>query len=149
MANTSAEISSDEDVEEDGCGAAGVDADFFAPACLAGFETARAVAICDGIIDLIAVFFNVSGRQIRSTKRTSKPVSRVRQIGMYVAHVGLGMKMADVGAGFGRVKSTVIHACHTIEDMRDDEDFDLIVSRVERLVAIAFSLEPGEGRRDG
>jgi len=102
--------------------------------------TAEAVEICDGIIDLLAVFFNVSGRQLRSSKRTVKPVSRIRQIGMYVAHVTLGLKMVAVGAGFGRDKSTVVHACHTIEDMRDDEDFNVIVSRVEHLVTIAFSL---------
>lgn len=104
-------------------------------------DPAIASAMCDGIIDLIAIFFNVSGRQLRSPQRTSRPVSRVRQIGMYVAHVTLGMKMTAVGTGFGRDKSTVVHACHTIEDMRDDEDFDVIVSRVERLISVAFSLD--------
>lgn len=118
------------------------------PRC-AALDTAEVMAACDGIIDLLSVFFNVSGRQLRSPRRTSKPVSRVRQIGMYVAHVTLGMKMTAVGAGFGRDKSTVVHSCHTIEDMRDDEDFDLIVSRVERLIVVAFSLERNGVRRDG
>jgi len=115
------------------------------------FEGESAVAACDGIIDLLAVFFNVSGRRLRSAGRASLPIARVRQIGMYIAHVTLGMKMTAVGAGFGRDKSTVVHACHTIEDMRDDEDFDRIVARVERLVRVAFSLErwAGGGRSDG
>lgn len=113
----------------------------------AGTE-ARAIALCDAIIDLTAIFFNVSSRDLRSSGRTSNPVSRVRQIGMYVGHVTLGLKMTEVGAGFGRDKSTVVHACHTIEDMRDDEDFDLIVARVERLVSVAFSLNRQDGRRD-
>lgn len=104
-------------------------------------EGEAAAAACDGIIDLLAVFFNVSGRQLREAGRTSLPVARVRQIGMYIAHVTLGMKMTAVGAGFSRDKSTVVHACHTIEDMRDDEDFDRIVARVERLVAVAFSID--------
>lgn len=104
-------------------------------------DEAGAIAVCDSIIDLLSVFFNVSGRQLRSARRTARPVSRVRQIGMYVAHVTLGMAMGAVGAGFARDKSTVVHACHTIEDLRDDEDFDMIVSRVERLVTIAFSPE--------
>lgn len=102
--------------------------------------TAGAIALCDAIIDLTAIFFNVSSRDLRSSGRTPNPVSRVRQIGMYVGHVTLGLKMTEVGAGFGRDKSTVVHACHTIEDMRDDEDFNVIVSRVESLVTIAFSL---------
>mgnify|MGYP000507152047 CR=1 FL=1 len=105
------------------------------------FEGEAAIAACDGIIDLLAIFFNVSGRQLRAAGRTTVPIARVRQIGMYIAHVTLGMKMTAVGAGFGRDKSTVVHACHTIEDLRDDEDFDAIVIRVERLIAVAFSLE--------
>lgn len=105
------------------------------------FEGEAAVTACDGIIDLLAIFFNVSGRQLRSASRTALSIARVRQIGMYIAHVTLGMKMTAVGAGFGRDKSTVVHACHTIEDMRDDEEFDRIVARVERLIAVAFSLD--------
>lgn len=106
-----------------------------------GIDPARSAAVCDCVIDLIAVFFNVSGRQLRSPRRTTRAVARVRQVGMYVSHVTLGMTMTAVGAGFGRDKSTVVHACHTIEDMRDDEDFDLIVARVERLVTVAFSMD--------
>lgn len=104
-------------------------------------DVAHAIAVCDGVIDLLALFFNVSSRQLRSARRTSKPVARVRQIGMYVGHVTLGMTMTAVGAGFGRDKSTVVHACHTIEDMRDDDEFDLVVARVERLICVAFSLK--------
>jgi len=115
------------------------------PTCAAMASTADAVAICDAIIDLTAIFFNVSSKDLRSSGRTPNPVSRVRQIGMYVGHVTLGLKMTEVGAGFGRDKSTVVHACHTIEDMRDDEDFDLIVARVESLVSVAFSLTRENG----
>ncbi len=118
-------------------------------ACHSAGTTAGAIALCDAIIDLTAIFFNVSSKDLRSSGRMPNPVSRVRQIGMYVGHVTLGLKMTEVGAGFGRDKSTVVHACHTIEDMRDDEDFDLIVARVERLVSIAFSLNNQDVRRDG
>lgn len=110
------------------------------------FGEAEAVMLCDDLIDLLSVFFNVSGRQLRSPSRTATPVARVRQIGMYVAHVSLGLRMSWVGTGFGRNKSTVVHACHTVEDMRDDEDFDAIVARVERLAAIAFRPGAESGR---
>ena len=113
----------------------------FAPE--APFREEDAIAICDGIVDLLAIFFNVSSRQLRSSRRTSMPIARVRQIGMYIAHVTLGLKMSAVGAGFGRDKSTVVHSCHTIEDLRDDADFDLIVARMEKLVTVAFSLDRG------
>jgi Bacterial dnaA protein helix-turn-helix len=119
----------------------------FAPE--APFREEDTIAICDGIVDLLAIVFNVSSRQLRSSRRTAMPVARVRQIGMYIAHVTLGLKMAAVGAGFGRDKSTVLHSCHTIEDLRDDADFDLIVARMERLVMVAFSFDKGmAGRND-
>lgn len=95
-------------------------------------------AACDGVIDIAAALFNVSGKELRHPGRSSLSVSRVRQIAMYVAHVALGFSMRDVGQGFGRDRTTVLHACHQIEDMRDDEEFDSIVAMVERVVNAAF-----------
>ncbi len=57
---------------------------------------------------------------------------------MYVAHVILQMSMSDIGRGFGRDRTTVIHACHLIEDLRDDEDFDRVVAVAERVALAAF-----------
>jgi hypothetical protein len=98
----------------------------------------KAMAYCDGLIDILSAFFNVSGRDIRSPKRQNLDVARVRQIGMYVANVVLGINMSMIGQGFGRNKSTVIHACHLIEDMRDDEEFDLLIARLEAITKAAF-----------
>lgn len=99
-----------------------------------------ASALCDGVVDLMAALFSVSGRQLRSPKRHGRPVARVRQIGMYIAHTSLGLRMAEVAAGFGRDKSTVMYACHLVEDLRDDVDFDRIVAQAEQIVRVAFDL---------
>ena len=98
----------------------------------------RIAVACDGVIDLAAALFNVSGKELREPGRSALSVSRVRQIAMYVVHCELGLSMRDVGEGFGRDRTTVLHACHLIEDMRDDEEFDGIVARVERVVAMIF-----------
>ena len=37
---------------------------------------------------------------------------------MYVAHVVLSLNMTDIGRGFGRDRTTVLHACHLVEDSR-------------------------------
>lgn len=115
------------------------------------FESNRrkAMAYCDGLIDILSAYFNVSGRDIRSAKRHNHEIARVRQIGMYVANVVLGINMTTIGQGFGRNKSTVIHACHLIEDMRDDEEFDMLVGRLEAITRAAFKfshaqIESGE-----
>jgi chromosomal replication initiation ATPase DnaA len=90
------------------------------------------------MLDIAAALFNVSGRELRRAGRTTLDVARVRQVGMYVAHVTLGLSMAEVGKGFGRDRTTVLHACHVIEDMRDDDDFDHIVGTTERIAKAAF-----------
>ncbi len=98
----------------------------------------RAYLACDCLLDIAAAFFNVPARELRRPGRCSDDVSRVRQIAMYCAHTVLGMSMADVGKGFGRDRTTVIHACHIIEDLRDDREFEAILLRIEQLVAAAF-----------
>lgn len=98
----------------------------------------RIARVCDCVIDIAAALFNVSGRELRHSGRTNLDISRVRQIAMYVTHVSLGMSMRDVGQGFGRDRTTVLYACHVIEDLRDDEEFDRIVTMTERVVRAAF-----------
>lgn len=99
----------------------------------------RVVALCDAMIDIVAALFNVSSKELRQTGRSSLGISRVRQIAMYVTHVSLELSMREVGQGFNRDRTTVLHACHQIEDMRDDEEFDEIVVRVERVARAAFA----------
>jgi hypothetical protein len=94
--------------------------------------------VCECVLDIVAALFNVSGRELRETRRSSTSVTRVRQIGMYAAHVVLGLNMSEVGRGFGRDRTTVQYACHIVEDMRDDEEFDRIVLMTERVTAAAF-----------
>ena len=97
-----------------------------------------ALELCEGLIDITAALFSVSSKDLRRSGRTNLGVARVRQIAMYVAHVTLQMNMADIGRGFGRDRTTVIHACHLIEDLRDDEDFDRVVAVTERVALAAF-----------
>lgn len=98
-----------------------------------------AAAVCEGMIDLAAELFNVSGRELRSPGRNVTSVVRVRQLAMYVAHVALQLTMGEVGKGFGRDRTTVVHACHLIEDLRDDADFDAVAARFEYLATRLFA----------
>ncbi|MGU3574739.1 helix-turn-helix domain-containing protein [Brucellaceae bacterium C25G] len=101
----------------------------------------RASDMCDGLIDLLSEWFGVSGGELRDSVRGTKDIARVRQIGMYVAHTTFGMTMSMVATGFGRDRSTVMYACHLIENMRDDCEFDQIVHNFEKIVVAAFSIE--------
>lgn len=98
----------------------------------------EALEACECMLDIVAALFNVSGRELRRPGRTALQVARVRQVAMYVAHATLGLSMAEVGKGFGRDRTTVLHACHLIEDLRDDPDFERIVCTTERIAKAAF-----------
>lgn len=110
-----------------------------AAALLQQRRTERAIELCEGMIDLAAAFFNVSSKEVRQPGRTMANAARVRQIAMYVTHVSLGLAMNDIARGFGRDRTTVLYACHLIEDLRDDIDFDRIVQTVERIATAAFA----------
>ncbi len=96
--------------------------------------------MCECLIDIAAALFSVSSKELRRPGRSADPVCRVRQIAMYVAHVVLRLTQGEVGRGFGRERTTVVHACHTIEDLRDDAEFDRVVSMVERIAEVAFRI---------
>jgi hypothetical protein len=97
-----------------------------------------ALELCEGMIDITAALFNVSSKDIRKPGRSSLGVSRIRQVAMYVAHVVLGLNMTDIGRAFGRDRTTVLYACHLVEDLRDDTDFDRIITMTERVALAAF-----------
>jgi chromosomal replication initiation ATPase DnaA len=89
------------------------------------------VELCDCVIDLASAIYGVCGKELRQPGRSRGEVARTRQIAMYVAHTVLDMSMAEVGRGFGRDRTTVLHAVHLIEDMRDNREFDAILARTE------------------
>lgn len=66
--------------------------------------------------------------------RGSAPAAFARQVAMYLCHVGFEFSLSRVAVAFGRDRSTVAHACHAIEDRRDDADFDAWIAALERMV---------------
>jgi chromosomal replication initiation ATPase DnaA len=111
-----------------------------------GAVAERSLELCECMLDIVSAMFNVSGRELRRPGRSSLAVSRVRQIAMYVCHVVLGLGMREIGCGFGRDRTTVLHACQVVEDLRDDRDFDSIVVAVERVAAAALRFQGEAGR---
>lgn len=57
--------------------------------------------------------------------------AQARQVAMYLTHVAFGMSLQRVGTAFARDRSTVAHACHLIEDRRDDAAFDNLLDQLE------------------
>jgi chromosomal replication initiation ATPase DnaA len=102
-------------------------------------RTEEVIEICERVQDIISACFAISGRDLRDAGRSRAEVSRARQIGMYLAHVTIGLQMQEVGDGFQRDRTTVAHACHLIEDLRDDPDFEQVLTMIERIIEAAFA----------
>lgn len=77
---------------------------------------------------------SVPADEVLSANRGSAEVAFARQVAIYLCHVGFEFSLARVASAFGRDRSTIAHACHAIEDRRDDAQFDLWISRLEAMV---------------
>jgi chromosomal replication initiation ATPase DnaA len=99
--------------------------------------------LCEAVIDLCSALFNVSGHDLRQSKRCSQGIARVRQIAMYLCNTTLGISLTEIGKAICRDRTTVGHAVQLIEDLRDDAEFDAIMEQVERVTRIAFVGEVG------
>ena len=54
-----------------------------------------------------------------------------RQLSMYLTYTAFEMSLSRCAYAFGRDRSTVAHACHTVEARRDDAAFDNWVDGLE------------------
>ena len=88
----------------------------------------------------------IAGDRAPLRRNRRRTLCHTRQIAMYVCHVALQIPQGDVGAAFGKDRSTVGYACAVVEDRRDDEAFDAFVAAMER---IAREVILGEGVHNG
>ena len=104
------------------------------PAAQAG-ESCRFVQIlADEMVALVGERIQLRGDCRRTRCHT-------RQIAMYVCHVALQIPQTEIGAAFGKDRSTVGYACSVVEDRRDNRAFDDFVAMLERITREAFARE--------
>jgi chromosomal replication initiation ATPase DnaA len=93
--------------------------------------------LCALAVRLAASASGVAATEI-AKRRSSRRVSTVRQIGMYLAHTAAGLPLTTVAEYFGRDRTTAAHACRLIEDRRDDRKFDAELAELEDLFRAIF-----------
>ena len=79
----------------------------------------------------IAPTFAVADAELWSPKRGSPRAAYARQAAMYLAHVGCGLNLSEVGRLFVRDRTTVAHACNLIEQRREDPVLDRSLDLLE------------------
>ncbi|MEM7458334.1 MAG: helix-turn-helix domain-containing protein [Pseudomonadota bacterium] len=89
---------------------------------------------------LVGYALELTAERILLPERGSREMVRARQVSMYLTHVGLGMSLSRVAAAFERDRSTVAHACHRIEEMRDEAAFDLWLDALEQGLSMVAPL---------
>ena len=87
--------------------------------------------VCRFMAAVTAATLGVDLDEVVGPKRGTAAVAFARSAAMYLAHVCLGLTLSEVGAHFGRDRTTVGHACRRIEDARDDERFDRVLTCLE------------------
>jgi len=90
---------------------------------------------------VVAHLYNVSMEDLRAATRRGARAAFARQITMYLMHVVYRLTMAEVAREFGRDRSTATHACHRVEDLRDDPCFDRYLAHLENILREADHIE--------
>ncbi len=86
---------------------------------------------------IIAYALEIPLEEVQAEGRGSAEAAFARQVAMYLAHVALEMSLARIAAAFGRDRSTVSHACHLVEDRRDDPAFEDWIDQLEASIRAA------------
>ena len=102
---------------------------------------AKPVARCHIAARLAATHYEVPVAQLRTRRRGSQRSTRARHVAIYLAHVALGMKLAEIGDAFRRDRTTAGYACARVEDARDDPAFDAALASLETAARIMLELE--------
>lgn len=88
-------------------------------------------------LQTVAYAFDVPATQIDTPTRGVARAALARQVAIYLTHVAFEMSLSRTAAAFGRDRSTAAHACHRIEDRRDDAIFDAKLDDLEACLRAA------------
>ena len=83
------------------------------------------------VTHLVALATDVSPGDIAAHKRVSSAAARARQIAIYLTHITFHWPLARVAFAFGRDRTTCAYACHRVEDLRENPDFDARLGALE------------------
>ena len=83
---------------------------------------------------VVAHVYGVPVDELRAGTRCGARTAFARQVAMYLAHITYGLTLGEIGIAFGRDRSTASHACHRIEDLRDDPGLDKRLTRLEDML---------------
>jgi hypothetical protein len=100
-------------------------------------ETSSAAAMpvpertCHWVAFCVARDFGLEMAVLYGPTRGAPRVSFARQVAMYLANTGFDLSFGTISRAFDRDRTTVSHACHVIEDGREDIWLDCRLEALE------------------
>ena len=97
-------------------------------------RTCQWVAFCvarDYGLDLVTLF---------APTRGAPRAAFARQVAMYLVRIGFEVSFETISRVFGRDRTTVSHACHVVEDGRDDIWLDCRLEALELFCRSGFEV---------
>ena len=86
---------------------------------------------CQWVAFCVARDFELEPAELFAPTRGSPRAAFARQVAMYLAHTGFALSFETIARAFGRDRTTVSHACHVVEDGRDDVLLDWRLAALE------------------
>ncbi|MEF2071863.1 helix-turn-helix domain-containing protein [Consotaella aegiceratis] len=83
--------------------------------------------------EIAGAMMDVPVADIARPQRSKAGICEARHVAMYLAHVIFQLSLTAIAVDFGRDRTSVAHAVRRIEDQRDDDAFDRLLCRLERL----------------
>lgn len=83
---------------------------------------------------LVGLAMGISPAEILSPCRSNTRAAFARQLSMYLLHTSLSLPYREIARICGRDRTTVSHACRTIEDARDDWRQDRLIQDLEEML---------------
>jgi chromosomal replication initiation ATPase DnaA len=103
--------------------------------------------IAEMIGGVVACSLRVPPGDMFAQTRCHAHTALARQIAIYLLHTGMGLSLNQVAPLFKRDRTTAAHACRRIEELRDDNQMDVLLCHLERgvdaLRPLVFAEEAG------
>lgn len=96
---------------------------------------------------LASIATKVPLAELLARKRTRARVAFARQLAMYLSHVAGRMSLGEIAHEFERDRTTVAHACHSIEDRRECPIFDAQIDILEKELSAQIARIIEDARR--
>jgi hypothetical protein len=86
---------------------------------------------CQWVAFCVARDFGLEMAALFAPTRGAPRTAFARQVAMYLAHIGFALSFETISRVFDRDRTTVSHACHVVEDGRDDIWLDCRLEALE------------------